>query len=65
MKIDESRLAKAAFLTLGLLITFFANEWFKQAFNQPTEIGRWVLLIVSLLILIPIIYFNLDGFSKC
>lgn len=60
IKLNPKKLKKSSSITIGLLIAFFANEWFKQAYNQPTEIVKWLMIFVAALILAAIIYFNLD-----
>lgn len=59
-RMNNKKLKKTVSIAIGLIIAFFANEWFKQALAQPTEIGKWILILVALTILIVIIYFNLD-----
>jgi tetrahydromethanopterin S-methyltransferase subunit E len=51
---------KSVSVALGLLVAFFAHKWFEQAFEQPTDYGKWIRIIASLIILIIIIYFNTD-----
>lgn len=61
IKLNSKKLKKSLSIATGLIIAFFANEWFKQAIAQPTEFGRWVMIFVSLLVIMFIIYINLDG----
>jgi len=51
---------KSVSIALGLLVAFFAQKWFEQAFMQPTDIKKWIMIFVSLIILTIIIYFNVD-----
>jgi Na+/glutamate symporter len=60
IKLNPKKLKKSLSIAIGLIIAFFANEWFKQAIAQPSEIGKWVMIFVSLVIIMIIIYINLD-----
>jgi len=60
-KLNYKKLKKATSISIALIIAFFANEWFKQAYAQPTDFGKWFMIILSLLVLIGVIYFNLDN----
>ena len=57
---NGKKLKKSSSLVMFLLITFVANKWFEQGWSQPDEIVKWVLVFFSCLILIVIIYINLD-----
>lgn len=60
MKINGKKLKKSVSIALGLLIAFFAQKWFEKAYEQPADTGKLIMLFVSLVILMVIIYFNLD-----
>lgn len=60
IKLNSKKLKKSLSIAIGLVIVFFANEWFKQAIAQPSEIGKGVMIFVSLVIIMIIIYINLD-----
>ena len=60
IKLNSKKLKKSSSIAIGLVITFFANEWFKQAIAQPSEIGKWAMIFFSLVIIVVIIYINLD-----
>lgn len=57
---NPKKLKKAASLSAGLLVAFFAQKWFEQAYSQPTDYGKWIMIVLSLVVLIVIIYFNVD-----
>jgi len=58
--LNSLKLKKATSITIALGIAFFANEWFKQAYSQPTDFGKWAMVFITLLVLVAVIYFNLD-----
>ncbi|MBU2541718.1 MAG: hypothetical protein KJ593_07425 [Candidatus Omnitrophica bacterium] len=57
---NGKKIKKAVSLSLGLLVAFFAHKWFEQAYTQPTDWGKWVMIAVTLIILMVIVYFNVD-----
>jgi len=57
---NPKKIKKSVSIVLGLLVAFFAHKWFEQAFEQPTDYGKWIMIIISLIILIMIVYFNTD-----
>jgi hypothetical protein len=58
---NKLKLKKSVSIALGLLVAFFAHKWFEQAYAQPTDFGKWFMIIISLIVLIIILYFNLDN----
>lgn len=58
------RIEKALSIALALIIAFFANEWLGQAIKQPTEVGKWVMVTVTAIVLTVAIYFSLDNKGK-
>ena len=61
IKLNSKKLKKSSSIAMGLVIAFFANEWFKQAIAQPNEIGKWIMIFISLVIIMAIVYINLDA----
>ncbi|HIH25850.1 hypothetical protein J4476_04845 [Candidatus Woesearchaeota archaeon] len=56
----NKRLEKSMLLATSLLIAFVSNDWFQQAWKQPTNIGKWMMVIVALFFLSLATYFILD-----
>ena len=57
---NPKKFKKSVSIVLGLLVAFFAQKWFEQSFMQPTDLKKWFMVLISLIILIIIIYFNVD-----
>ena len=60
MKMNSLKIKKSVSLALGLLVAFFSQKWFEEAYAQPTDLKKWFMILISLVILIVIIYFNID-----
>ena len=52
---------KSVTITLGLLVAFFEQKWSEEAYLQLSDMKKWYMILVSSIILIIIIYFNIDG----
>lgn len=59
-KINCKKLRKSFSLSMALLVAFFANDWFKQAYSQPNEFVKWIMIILSFLVLTGVVFFALD-----
>jgi hypothetical protein len=54
--LDGKRIVKAGALSLGLMIAFVANKWFEMAWASPTDIGKWLLLLISAIFIAAAFY---------
>ena len=61
MMVDQKKFGKAASMSLGILIVFFANKLFEQAWAQQTYSGTiLVMILIAMVVAITIlIYINL------
>lgn len=57
--INWKKFGKAASISGGILILFVANKWFEQAWAQPTDFGKWGILIIALVFIAIAIYINM------
>lgn len=57
---NQHKLKRSASFVTGLLIAFFGNMWLTQAMTQPTQTTKWIMVGVSVIVLLIIVYWNLD-----
>ena len=57
---NSKKLKKAVSISLLLLVAFFAQKWFEDAYKQPSDYRKLFMLFVSLIVLVIILYINTD-----
>ena len=60
MNINGKKIKTSGSIVFGLLVAFFAQRWFEKAYEQPSDIKILIMLFFSLVVLMTIVYFNLD-----
>ena len=59
MMVDWKKFGKAASISGGILIAFVAHKWFEQAWAQPTDFAKWIMILVAMVFIAIAIYINM------